>query len=116
MHAHIYRVQACIWTGACERDGCADKCIVSRAATQSYFVMLDHASGPRFYGACSALAFIVNAYGVEGDGGRRRVLSDHVRSGRSHVSATCDHPRSGRSHTYHIRTLPHFLSSNTVSA
>ena len=39
--------------------------------------MLDRAAGPRFYGACSALAFFVNA--AKGDGSRRRLQSDQVR-------------------------------------
>ena len=71
-------VQACLWTGDCPREGCADKCIINTQLTQSWDVLLDRSIGEESYAACPLLAHFINL-ALTTPGLRRRLLSNTVR-------------------------------------
>lgn len=73
-------LQACVWTGDCSTEGCANKCIINDDLAKSYFVLHDRAIGEGFYTGCPLLAHAVNLV-LGHSGARRRLLTDgHVRS------------------------------------
>eukprot|EP00892_Ulva_mutabilis_P000497 jgi/Ulvmu1/10448/UM063_0002.1 len=93
---------ACVWTGDCDRLGCANKCITNRDLTQSWYVLLDRSTGENFYSRCPTLALWVNRALSITRGTGRRLLSQNdavdiikaTRMGRSSVETAAARGRA----------------------